>query len=120
METNLMDTGGVCQNETSNNANGNEAQQNEQKVDYDNGSERGLNAIATIILVLGVSAAFICLFIGLKSLGGYRSEEELAYTLIKAAVYLFFSSITVFALLRVICNISNNLHKINRKIGEDK
>ena len=61
METNLMDTGGVCQNETSNNAHGNETQQNEQKVDYDNGSERGLNAIAIIILIR--SFIFFYLFV---------------------------------------------------------
>lgn len=119
METNLMDTGGVCQNETSNNAHGNEAQQNEQKVNYDNGSEQGLNAISIIILVLGVLSSLCFLFTGMKYLGSY-TRDELAYPLIEKAVYLFFSSITVFALLRVICNISNNLHKINRKIGEDK
>lgn len=74
-------------------------------------SEKTLETIAAIIRVVGIIMAIIFLFVGINLL----QEDDNYVFLIYIIPTLLFSE-TAHAFLRVICNISNNLRDINRKI----
>lgn len=75
-----------------------------------------LKAIADSILILGVIASIILFIVGMTKVKSY--DRELGYSLWIICAYVLPLSVTSWGLLRVICNISNNLHEINMKLKQ--
>lgn len=77
-------------------------------------AEYYLNIIAALFLVLGVLASIGLIIKGV----GYidRSNEELAMPLILQGIGLLVSSFLLREMLKVLCNISNNIREINKKM----
>lgn len=113
MSTNSIPTGEVMVNETPRNENLPEGLP--QETSYCNWSEKCLSTIATAILIVGILASFILLSMGINYLSSY-SKESLGSAIIEKAVCLFLSSFILWGTLKVLCNISNNLHEINTKM----
>lgn len=75
-------------------------------------AESVLNVIAIATLILGTPTAIILFFVGVDKFSDY----EIGIELITASIVLLISSVITWAILKVLCNISNNLHKINKKM----
>ena len=75
-------------------------------------AESVLNVIAIATLILGTIAAISLFFIGVDK----YSDYGIGRTLMIWSVALLISSILTWAVLKVLCNISNNLHEINKKM----
>lgn len=75
-------------------------------------AEKVLSGIATAILILGTLSAIILFFIGVDK----YSDYGIGITLMIWSVALLISSVVMWAVLKVLCNISNNLHEINKKM----
>ena len=71
-----------------------------------------LSIIAKATLILGIITAIILFFVGVKKYPDYEISEML----IVWSIVMLTSSVITWAVLKVLCNISNNLHKINQKI----
>ena len=80
---------------------------NKQKLNNKNGAEQFLGVINTIILIIGIIAAIVLVFIG-------WIEEEIRYALYGICVALI--TTIYWAAIKVTLNISNNLHQINAKL----
>lgn len=72
-----------------------------------------LNIIAKVTLILGTIAAIILFFVGVDK---YSDYERIGITLMIWSVALLISSVITWAVLKVLCNISNNLQEINKKL----
>ena len=77
-------------------------------------SEESLALIAKVIKGIGIFFAIISLVIGIILVNDY--EEEIGTTLLIGTIPIFLFAITTSTLLKVICNISNNLKEINKKL----
>lgn len=86
-------------------------------VSHHGGAEIFLSGLATFILVAGCIGCLILLIIGFSLLGGRSYEEAIGIYCLLSVIPALLSVVTTWALLRVIANISNNLHDINRKIN---
>lgn len=75
-----------------------------------NTAEKALNIYNTVVLVIGLIAAVICVIAGLA--GGYSANLALAAIGIGVAITFVLS----WAVIKVYVNISNNLHEINSKL----
>lgn len=75
-------------------------------------AESVLNVIAIATLILGTPTAIIIFFVGVDKFSDY----EIGIELITASIVLLISSVITWAILKVLCNISNNLHEINKKM----
>lgn len=75
-------------------------------------AENVLNIIAKAILILGTITAIILFFVGVDK----YSDYGIGITLMIWSVALLISSVVTWAVLKVLCNISNNLHEINKKM----
>lgn len=75
-------------------------------------AESVLNVIAIATLILGTPTAIILFFVGIDKFSDY----EIGITLMIWSIALLISSIFTWAVLKVLCNISNNLHEINKKM----
>ncbi len=75
-------------------------------------AESVLNVIAIATLILGTPTAIILFFVGVDKFSDY----EIGITLMIWSIALLISSIFTWAVLKVLCNISNNLHEINKKM----
>lgn len=75
----------------------------------DNGAEKFLGVISGILLAVSIIASVVLMFLAMDA---YRGGE---YYLLGGLVLLLPSLIS-FASIKVILNISNNLHKINSKL----
>lgn len=75
-------------------------------------AESVLNIIAKAILILGTITAIILFFVGVDK----YSDYGIGITLMIWSVALLISSVVIWAVLKVLCNISNNLHEINKKM----
>lgn len=73
-------------------------------------SEKALETIATIIRAVGIIVAIIFLFVGINLL-----QEDGNYVFLICIIPTLLFSETAHAFLRVICNISNNLRRLNIK-----
>lgn len=71
-----------------------------------------LSIIAKATLISGIIIAIIMFFVGVKKYPDYEMSEML----IVWSIPMLISSVITWAVLKVLCNISNNLHKINKKI----
>ena len=80
-----------------------------EEVIIEDGAERFLGVMNTISLIVSITAAIILVFIAIDAYrnGGY-------YALVGAVLLLV--SLVSWAITKVVLNISNNLHEINRKI----
>lgn len=87
------------------NANANANANNTRRSD---GAESILGILNVITLILGIAAGFICLIIGVNNYG--------SGSLIISGICITIISIISWAALKVILNISNNLHQINSKL----
>lgn len=94
-----------------------ETKENETVVEYIDtySHEKTLKIIATIVLIVGIIATLICLFTITKtetttSWGSKESEFNMMGLLISILVGI--SSVTTWAILNVLSNISINLYKI--------
>lgn len=76
----------------------------------ENGAENFLGVINIILLIVGIITAFVLFIISSTCYG-----NEATYFVIAAIVVLFMSFVS-WAILRVMLNISNNLHRINSKL----
>ncbi|MCS2582238.1 hypothetical protein [Bacteroides sp.] len=77
-------------------------------------AESVLNIIAKATLILGTITAIIMFFVGAGV--DKFSDYEIGIELIIASIVLLISSVITWAILKVLCNISNNLHEINKKM----
>lgn len=82
--------------------------------DVKDASERALNTVAKVILWIGLIISVILLLGGIASC--VNNREDQGAILLIAVIPTLVSAITIQALLKVICNISNNLREINHKI----
>ena len=73
-------------------------------------SEKALETIATVIRLIGIIVATVFLFAGINLL-----QEDDNYIFLICIIPTLLFSETTYAFLRVICNISNNLRRLNRK-----
>lgn len=86
-------------------------------VSHHGSAETFLSRLATFILVAGCIGCLILLIIGFSLLGGALYEETIGIYCLLSVIPALLSVVTTWALLRVIVNISNNLHDISRKIN---
>lgn len=93
--------------------NQNSVQQAEQKV-TSKGAENTLKVFANIILIVGIILSVIFLIAGIVLIGDY--EGEIGWPLLIATVPTLLVALVQWAFITVICNISNNLREINRKV----
>ena len=112
MEDNINEVLGVTDNSVSP-----MHEQSEHKIN--NGAENTLITIATIVLICGIISTIICLFTITivkkpQYYGGTTTEFSAEGFLISVVVLL--SSLTSWALMRVLANISLTLKNINNKI----
>lgn len=95
------------------NINNNEKPEKENKV---SSAEETLSTIATWILIIGIIVSILLITTGLSKINEGRDEEETGYSLLIITAWLLPSSIISWGVLTVICNISNTLHEINKKL----
>lgn len=78
-----------------------------EEIEIENGAENFLSVMNGINLAIGIMAAVVLIFVALAYRnGGY-------YFL--ASVVILLTSLISWAIVKVVLNISNNLHKINSK-----
>ncbi len=77
-----------------------------KEIEIDNGAEKFLSVMNVINLAIGIFAAVFLIFVALDGNGGY-------YFL--ASVVILLTSLISWAIVNVVLNISNNLHKIKSK-----
>ena len=79
-----------------------------EEIEIENGAEKFLSVMNGINLAFGIIAAVVLIFVALDAYrnGGY-------YYL--ASVVILLTSLISWAIVKVVLNISNNLHKINSK-----
>jgi hypothetical protein len=75
-------------------------------------AESVLNVIAKATLILGTIAAIILFFVGFDK----YSDYGIGITLMIWSVAILISTVVTWAVLKVLCNISNNLQEINKKM----
>lgn len=80
-----------------------------EEEELENGAEKFLAVINGISLAIGIIAAIVLIFVALDSYrnGGY---------FFLASVVILLMSLVSWAIVKVVLNISNNLHKINSKL----
>lgn len=80
-----------------------------EEEELENGAEKFLAIINGISLAIGIIAAIVLIFVALNSYrnGGY---------FFLASVVILLMSLVSWAIVKVVLNISNNLHKINSKL----
>lgn len=86
----------------------------EKPIVINNYLECYLSIVASFCLAIGIIASFILLGAGMYLVSNY--DEELGYALMIKAAYVFPFSIITGIALKVLCNISNNLHEINIRL----
>ncbi len=79
-------------------------------------AEKTLCKVAKIQLWIGLVVAFICLIIVFTDEG--RRNESVGVTCLIGTFVISFASLSVWALLRVIANISTTLKEIRDNIGK--
>lgn len=115
MEENLNDVfglrqGAVPQNEM--------PPQLPQRARTDRSVEKTLSVLATVVLVIGIIAAAICLvFAASYTFGRWRSDDA-AYWFLGTAVGTIFVSLLWWSIMRVLANISNTLKDIKEKMHD--
>lgn len=77
--------------------------------------EMVLETVSTVVLWAGILVGVILFFIGKYMID--NSEEAISYALLITIIPTVLSSVVVWAVLRVLCNISNNLNEINKKLN---
>lgn len=78
-------------------------------------AESVLNIIAIATLILGTITAIILFFVGVDKYADH--EKRTGELLMIWSVALLISSVFTWAVLKVLCNISNNLHEIKKKMN---
>jgi len=82
--------------------------------------EKTLETIAQIVLWIGILAGIILFFIGVTSFNETRNawgqvQQTTGWAQLFMSVWVILISVTSWAFLRVIANISNSLKEINQK-----
>jgi len=85
-----------------------------------NTSEQTLSFIANFILTVGLIAGAILFFVGISQFGETRDvwgrvQETTGWAQLLLSAYVILISVTAWALLSVLVNISNSLKEINKK-----
>lgn len=75
-----------------------------------NTAEKILNTFNVIALVIGITAALVCVILG------FIDSMRLGYMAILIGIAITIPIILSWAMLKVYINISNNLHEINSKM----
>ena len=89
----------------------------------DNGAENSIIVISNLILVIGIIASLLCAFT-ITYPEGIEYDESLNIRTVKVfnpsglivTILIFLFSLTQWAYLRVIANISLNIKEINKKL----
>ena len=94
-----------------------ETKENETVVEYADtySHEKTLKTIATIVLIVGIIATLICLFTITSTTNVNRwgdTEKEFSMMGLLISILVGISSVTTWAILNVLSNISINLYKI--------
>ena len=76
-------------------------------------AEAILSLIAQASLIIGIIVSVILFVLGLKICDYYR---EIGYSLLISTLVIMISSVATWGVLKVLCNISSNLHEINKKM----
>lgn len=84
---------------------------NQRETSPQGDSEFVLNIIAKIILYGGLISAVVLFFKGLAD----NTYKDDGYLLMIISPCVLFLSVITWGVLKVLCNISNNLHEINSK-----
>ncbi|MBR1754920.1 MAG: hypothetical protein IJ739_00140 [Bacteroidaceae bacterium] len=82
----------------------------------DNGAEKTLTTLATIILVVG---SVLCLLCGLSFMILLVSHEYSAIVALLAAIPVLFGTLVTWSIMKVLANISLTLKDINKKLGKE-
>lgn len=85
----------------------------QQEESFNNDAERTLKGIAGFVLFLGISSSIVVFFWAFLRI---LSHEEGGFQLFLLIAQILLPSIIVWGILRVLSNISNNLHEINSKM----
>ena len=80
-----------------------------QCVEVENGAEKFLAVVNNIALAIGIIAAVFLLFIALNS-------NKIAGYFVLSALGVLLVSFVSWAVVKVVLNVSNNLHEINAKM----
>lgn len=81
-----------------------------EKTNLKNAAEKTLGTFNTIVLIIGLLLAFICVIAGIVI------NIEQSWILVLSGIIIIIPFILSWAVLKVYLNISNNLHEINSKI----
>ncbi len=82
-----------------------------------NNAEKTLTIISDIILLSGIILSILFFFIGMTKLDNHSSsDKDTGWFYLMAILYILPISIVIWSVLKVLCNISNNLKQINIKI----
>lgn len=95
------------------------ATEQEQNNEIDLSAEKTLNGIAVFVLIVGIIAALVCLFtIVFVQNPEYKYHKELMFNAsgFATTVEVIIGTLTGWALLKVVANISTSLKEINKKI----
>lgn len=114
MSANFIPTGKYVIVEESGKENGSLSNGTPQEGNYNNGAESVLKVIATLVLLVGVFASLVLAIMAANKLSIY--DKKTGYSLLTLAAQLLPSSVVIWAVAKVLCNISNNLHEINSKM----
>lgn len=79
-------------------------------------AESTLNVVAVIVLVIGILSGLIVLFVGILS----DDSLGLMYGLIAGPAMFLFSGLLPWACIKVVVNMSRNLHAIREELHELK
>lgn len=81
-----------------------------ERLALSNGAEKTLGAFNTIVLVIGLIIAVLCILVGILA------DFDQKWILVLSGAVVIIPFILSWAVLKVYLNISNNLHEINAKL----
>lgn len=81
-----------------------------ERLALSNGAEKTLGAFNTIVLVIGLVIAVLCILVGILA------DFDQKWILVLSGAVVIIPFILSWAVLKVYLNISNNLHEINAKL----
>lgn len=80
----------------------------------DSTPEHTLSVVVKVVLWVGIICSIVLIISGSSYLGR-QSTSDLAISLLIPGILVLLSSIVLWAVLKVLCNMSNNLREINQK-----
>lgn len=84
---------------------------------YSNGAESTLSIFAGLILALGILIFIALIALGIYAIdNSYEVDTYIGVLIIVGAVLIAFFLCVIWASIKVMCNISNNVREINKKL----